>query len=488
MTGTTQRTVLALAALAALARPTLAQDDKDRPKLTQAARNLDVGLLEQAPRIVDFLAREGYRNVGVLPFQVKKGTRRADYLAAPLGTGLPGRLENALLLAMSDDEKTALRLFRDPAGFANRQRAGSWSRNKSAFDRLFATSYPVAWGEQRLRPDVFLTGVVSNTGNRLTTRVEIVGFSRNGWSDRGVKTFPVAAFDVVTDRALLRDLGHAFALPRSVLKRTITAARRDELALEQVEKEEAGEKLPRDDQTGRSPANVAGMGLTISYNGARQALRSLSGSQAGQRAPLFQLAPAPTGAQVVLVLTRLDDDDRTLGVIVKVNGQSTFQLDDRDSLQCRKWLYDRSDRGKPDRLTGFWMDRRGERILRFRLPPAGELASRPEELGERVGWIDVDVFASGEADQPEEQFLASTRGLSRGGPLRGPLRALQQQLLAINHLRHRKEKEVKKSAGGLVLAFPEPGPSQPLTSSKWPNPVRLGGISIRYGEGRTTGR
>ena len=37
------------------------------------AGSLDKALLQNSPDIIDFLKEQGYRNVGVLPFKVKKG-------------------------------------------------------------------------------------------------------------------------------------------------------------------------------------------------------------------------------------------------------------------------------------------------------------------------------------------------------------------------------------------------------------------------------
>src|SRR5262249_41727203 len=132
--------------------------DSEKPK---PARGLDLALLKAAPRIAIYLSDKGYKSVGVLPFKIKKGTRQASYDGAPLAASLPGRLENALIMTMStDDERKTLKIIRDAAGSASQQRVGAWSRNKAAFDKLFSTRYPLAWGKQTARPSVFLTGIV----------------------------------------------------------------------------------------------------------------------------------------------------------------------------------------------------------------------------------------------------------------------------------------------------------------------------------------
>jgi hypothetical protein len=416
--------------------------------------------------------------VAVLPFKVQKGTRKAGYDSAPLGTSLPGRLENALLVAMGDDEKTALNIVRDAAAAAGRQKVGKWSTDREAFRKLFAADYPLAWGDRKVRADVFLTGGVSNSGDRGTTTVEVEGFTSKDWTEQGVKRFRVSRFTVRTDRALLRDLGYSFALSSRVLRRDVKPEQRDREAVAAVARAENGEKLAGDRQAGHSPANVAGMAFEVFYDRLKQTIRPLAEDREGAKSPLFQVDPVSVGAKVSLVLTRVSDEERRLGVVLKVNGLSTFQMDDRDSLQCRKWLYDRRDRGKPDRCDGFYMDVRGDRLLPFKVLTARESEARASELGERAGWIDVDVFASGEEAQPDEQFLVSTRGLARAGRHPDSLAALRKQLLKTNNVRQREAKVLGK--GGLIVAAPEPVPGAVLSTSTLPNPVRLGGISIKY--------
>jgi hypothetical protein len=343
----------------------------------QTAKNLDLGLLKQAPEIVSLLSslemqqNKPYKNVAILPFKVKKGTREAGYYAGPLGTTLPGRLENALLMTMEDDEKKALRVIRDAAGTASQQKVGAWSKNKAQFDRLFTTSYPVAWGSKSVKPDLFLTGVISNEGNRATTMIEVVGFRKENWTTSGLKPFPVTKFTVKTDRNLLRDLGYSFALSRSVLRRDVQPQERDDDARQQVVKEEEGEKPPEGGQTQHSPANVAGISFDIFYGGVRQTVRAMQASEDGAKSPIFQVDPIAPGTKLMMTLTRTSDEGKRLGVVLKVNGESTFQRDTRDSLQCRKWLYDPTDKGKADKFEGFYMDTAGKEMFPFRVAPRG---------------------------------------------------------------------------------------------------------------------
>src|SRR4051794_9104188 len=80
---------------------------------TAEGANLDKGLLKEAGRIMDRLTESSVKTVGVLPFRVKKGERQAGFDAAPLATGLPGRIENALIVTQGGSELKAIGVIRD---------------------------------------------------------------------------------------------------------------------------------------------------------------------------------------------------------------------------------------------------------------------------------------------------------------------------------------------------------------------------------------
>src|SRR5262245_7531668 len=104
---------------AALALPAAAAAQS---KKEAAAKNLDVALLAQAPKVVSHLCGKKYRRVGVLPFRVRKGERDAGHDEAPLAALLPGRVENALVMVMDADEKKALEVIQDAAAHASSQK------------------------------------------------------------------------------------------------------------------------------------------------------------------------------------------------------------------------------------------------------------------------------------------------------------------------------------------------------------------------------
>src|SRR5262249_7892795 len=142
------------------------------------------------------------------------------------------------------------------------------------------------------------------------------------------------------------------------------------------------------------PQDVGGVRFQAWYGEARQKIQMIQGDKEGAKGPLFQIPPPDTDAKVMLALTRLRGDKR-LGVVVKLNGVSIYQMDERDSLQCPKWILSPDDK-KPFAFEGFVMDEKGEEVRPFRVLSKKESQAKAVELGDRAGWIDVDVFAAGE--------------------------------------------------------------------------------------------
>src|SRR5262249_15837914 len=146
----------------------------------------------------------------------------------------------------------------------------------------------------------------------------------------------------------------------------------------------------------------------------KQEITPLPQDGEGPQAPAFQVATAPEGAEVALVLTRNDTSNEMLGVVVKLNGQSLWNKEDKEAEKCRKWLYAPS-RKEPDRYEGFYTGLEGRNLLKFRTLTAEEAMVKASELGNRVGWIDVTVFGSSKqkgAQTPEMQI--STRSRPQG--------------------------------------------------------------------------
>lgn len=470
--------------------------------LPARAGTLDLGLLKNSGDVLEYVKEKGWKNVGVLPFQVQRGARPLSYAGGPLSHNMTTRIENALIMAMDANETKAVGIIRDAAGTANKAGVGSFHKDERAYRKLFATSYDLAWGNRKVKADAFLTGKILNTGDRKQTRVVILALDATSRQGGKMIAHTVKEFSVETDRMLAADLGYNFSLNRAVvLSRGVKPLKRNQEATQEIFlEEENGQQLPprqgqgsgQGQPTGgqglgqgmeHSPANIAGFSFELHYNGMNQPLTPTVGSQQGSRAAEFQAPPATAGSSIAMYLTRLSNEQRKFGVVLMLNGKSTWQMQDMEPIQCQKWVYDASRTGQRDGFEGFYTDTTGNNLLRFRALTAEESLVKASELGSRAGWIDVYVFASGDGkgSGDEEQMLISTRGSVRSRSL--GLDQLQSQLRQKNHVRIKPSLVKKRSIGGLIVHEMEPVPSTDIDTGDMPNPVLVGHMAIRYYEG-----
>jgi hypothetical protein len=447
-----------------------------------SAASLDRSLIATAGEVLDALAREKVRTVGALPFKVKKGSRASALATAPLSTNLPGRLENALIVVQGSD-KTAIQVIRDAAGTAARGSASGWSTSRAAFNKLFTLEYQPAWGAGKVKADAFLTGeVIHSSDNREATRVVFHLLKPGAWKDGRPAVEEVATFQCSTDRPLLRDLGYAFVLPRSMVARKgVTSRALDRQALKQLDDEEDG-KRPQPAQGSASARDVAGMRIEIEYDGKRQPISDLVGGK-GQKHPLYQVPAARAGQEVVIYLTRIAAEDAKIGVVLRVNGLSTLEMQDGPPESCTRWIYDPWKKGKREGYSGFYFQKGGGLEERkFQVLTAEESVGLTGEMGSRAGWIDLDVFVAGEPggdprDDPDGLTI-STRGAvkARGATLK----EVREKIARANNLKLLKPKVTAR--GGLIVLGTATANPQPYQSSDLPNARAAGGISIRYYE------
>ena len=76
---------------------------------------------------------------------------------------------------------------------------------------LFASRYPLAWGDEQVEPDAFLTGVALLSPDLKTVTVGIVVFGREGG-----KLEPLVNFTAETDPPALAAAGESFVLTRGL--------------------------------------------------------------------------------------------------------------------------------------------------------------------------------------------------------------------------------------------------------------------------------
>jgi hypothetical protein len=466
------------------------------------AGTLDKALLDRSGEVLAYLKTNDVRAVGVLPFKVQRGSRAAFYGGGPIGTNLPRRVENALIMTMGPDESQAVGVIRDAAARAAAAGVGPYTARRKSFDALFATDYELAWGGKKVKADAFLTGQVSNAGSdRRKTTVTLELIRPGDWKGGQVTPGKTWRFDVVTDAMLAADLGYNFSLSRLALRRDVTPGQMTREIVEQAAREdEDGDTSATPTQTqAHTPADIEGFSFELHYDGKPQKLEPFSGNQPGAKSPIFTAPPAKAGSKIAMYLTRKDDSDAKLGVALTVNGVSTLDMETGEPLAMRRWIYAPDTKGRRDEWLGFYetgekggLKRQADGALQvypFKVLTAEESVAKAAELGSMAGWIHVYVFGSKEGDPPAETdeatMFITTRGLPAKPSNRLTLAELRERLMKANNVRQAPRLAIARSAGGLILHGLEPVPAGGYRKDSLNNPVLLGHLAIRYYEGPT---
>jgi hypothetical protein len=174
---------------------------------TGAARadNVDKEMARAARCVMADLKAQGYKNVGVLRFRVQRpGDKEARFDTGVLNSAMATRLENAL--AVVDDVQPPIGITRNAGEVAARRSQKVSYRQAADRAKLFDLAYPLAWGEQKVRVDAFLTGVVEVLPGMRQSKILIERF------DKKSDLHKITAFTVTNDPGTLADLAVNFTL------------------------------------------------------------------------------------------------------------------------------------------------------------------------------------------------------------------------------------------------------------------------------------
>lgn len=373
--------------------------------------------LQQAPRIVAHLRQQGYRNVGVLKFRVKKGNGPVSDSVGTVNTFLAHRLEVALVLASSHDPAQQVGLIRGASATASGIR-GAGHTTAQGRQKLFEGRYQPAWGDanQTVTADAFVTGVVLVSADLREMRVGILAFDRkNGELQRIV---PVFSADVDAD--LLNELGESFVLRGAFDGGDLSLVRTD--ADKQAVREAAAVKSQEQQHPlaeGTSPVE-----LEVLYDGRAVGIEFRAGEA--------RIPEPRAGQQVRLVLKRRSGAKGRLGVVLKVNGENTLYRERKRDIDCTKWILGSDARSIV--IRGFQSS--GTTTEAFRVLSQPESRENEVYYGADVGMISLAVFREQGSEESEpavlpdetaEDLLALTRGVFPQQPASN-LAVLQQRL------------------------------------------------------------
>lgn len=352
--------------------------------VSNAADDLEKELLNQTPKIIESLLDRGYQNVGVLKFRVKKGNDPVSDQVGTLNTRLAEKLKMALIVR--SDIRNPIGVIKD----ANEVAAtipGANHLNEAGRKKFFTTQYPLAWGDQTVTPDAMLTGVALISTDLSTMTVGIMCFD----PQRNTMDL-LTKFDVQPDLEDLLDSGESFTV-RGVFDQGSLAltsdARKDKATKEAVQtsltaKTEtatkktatAAKKHPLSKDNSDSPIT-----LEVLYNGKKQPIEFREGAA---------FIPEPReGQKVSFVVRRTSASRERLGLVLKVNGESTLGRQTLPDGQCKVWVLekDRDEWG----FQGYY-DSANNKLEPFHVLSDAESKEREMDYGKFVGMISVSVF------------------------------------------------------------------------------------------------
>jgi len=485
------------------------------------ADNLDNRLNEEMPAIVKTLKDKGYKNVGVLRFRVRPGLGEPGF-STPLSGNMVTRLESFLIIHAGKTEKDALGVLDNPSAVAAKEKIHSWSDDKSARAKLFELDYPLAWGKKNAKPDLFITGQIKTSRDLKKTTVKIQYFD----SKDPNKLIDLKSFTMKSDRDILRDLGFSFRLSkksRMVVKREMPSSDVDALIFEEMPKqvrknspkekpkvaadkkedifEDEEEDEPKaddpkadDPKPGKKtkdevvvgPDNVGGVEMKLLVGGKAQDIRR-SGS--GGDAVRWQVdCPAP-GKKIAFQLK--NKSKRRVGVVLRLNGASTVNQQTAEPERCRKWVL---DKGEVINVEGFYeiaakkteedekqdgKQRVKKKVYPFQVLVGAAAKTVKEDLGDKAGLIEVDVFEEGGLEKQEMKVTG------KGLPATEKEKAKESFIRLRNaHLKHARLKTAISpvTKREIIVAAPEatpPGPGGGIEVVAFDNPQIVAHVAIR---------
>ncbi|HEY7427500.1 MAG TPA: hypothetical protein VH682_24915 [Gemmataceae bacterium] len=424
---------LALAALVSAASAADDVKDAKRPVLEEA-------LPEQVPQILDKLRKEmdhpkDALHVGVLKFHIQTGKETPRGSAAAPTLYVTRRLEAALILSLKEEDK--VRVLHNPSAEVTNLCNLQKEQGRKAFFQEGKKLYHPAWGndDEVIPAHVFLTGLVKIDDACRTAEVVVQAFDRRGETPKEVCRFPIA-----TDPRLLAEAGINCVISRG------TKAKDWEVVLADTSKgtpegdtdPSAKKLLETKKLLDQSPIDVQ-----ILYKGKPQKVRD-DGTVREPR----------EGEVVTFRLKHKNKDEKTYGVLLKVNGQNTCLTDGPDAddfLRCWKWIV---KPGEQWDIEGYQINL--DEAKAFKVAGAADSQRDAVSYGENAGLFTILVFegrSNDEKDQIVEAHPVDVVAIGRGVPNRlkecGTLAALQ------GHLKNTaKDSRAEQKADGRGMVLP----------------------------------
>lgn len=341
----------ALLAMAGLMSYACADEPKPLP--------LNEAFYKQAPAILSYLKKHDVKNVGVIKFLVKVGDGKTTDSAGPLNMAVASQLEIALMVNRANDAK-------GPIGVIGRASAvaatipGASHLTKEGRQKLFTKNYPLAWGQQEVTPDAFLTGVVEVAPDLKTMNVQVQAFGKDGAQLDKVVEFPALCKSNTLAESGQSFLVRGFADEGKVIVHSHAV------------------KSGKADHPWKEKETP--LALEVRYNGKLQPVAIKDG---------HAWVPEPQqGDKVVLVLKRNDNTKDRYAAVLKVNGENTLYKQRFSPELCSKWVLDPG--AAPIYVEGYKIGPEEKEL--FRVLSRQESKESEVYYGADIGTISLTVF------------------------------------------------------------------------------------------------
>ena len=330
-----------------------------------------------------------------------------------------------MALILKNDARNPLNIIHDASAVAAKT-PGADHRTPAGLKKLFAAKYPLAWGRDRVSPDVFLIGAAKVDNKLSDLRVSI--FAYDAKSEKPVRLCQFNAKPTVQE---LAEAGESFVLRGIFDQGSIELAQADRASHAEAEaasdvekiKESHSAELPKEHPL--APANPnAPIALKIYYDNKPVNYEFSDGCA--------KISEPQEGQKVKLVLNYKAKDHGRYGIVLKVNGENTIAHQHLNDFECRKWVLGPND--PPITVLGYQVD--GQPIAEeFHVLSQHESEARAIDYGRDVGTISMVVYHERAGEPPaelpptpdDEDFAILKRGIFPTTPPANFV-ALQQQL------------------------------------------------------------
>ena len=415
------------------------------------ADHIDKEFFKQGLQIMNHLKAQGYKNVGVLKFLVKKGNNPPTFTAGKLNYVMATRLENVLIMKQ-DQPENLIGITRGASAVAVSKDKNATYLTLEGREKLFKHKYPLAWGDDNVQVDCFLTGLVEIAPDMKKSRITIQAFDRKNSKLRDVLTFEVS-----TDLAILRDTNQDFVVARRTFNAWATAddpeEKLAEIAIENAVKQNqpsAARRLTLDEAQ-------EFVKIEILYNNTPMAITPEG----------FVDEPA-AGQDVAFRLTT----KIKLGLLLRVNGVNTLNAQREERAQLNEYDWWVLEPNKVYTIKGSYQDGKLE-PFKARAAEEVDILTDLGENAERHGKFDFDLFVD------PAHIVADANPKVRKGEF--SFRTASARAATFEDLRKLVQFSMYKNAMRRNFVVPDPQARQdaPLESAEFDG-RHVGGLTLHY--------